>query len=276
MAEYTPDEVWRIYMITGKVPVEMPSSWFEAKVLRPIVHRLPEEPRCRICSYPFHGIGGRLARSLLDLKPSRLNPQLCNVCERFAQRFRGGAEVEASFLFADVRGSTRLAEQMSPLAFSELINRFYHATSHELYAHNAMIEKLIGDEVTGFFVPGFAGADHTRVAIETAKAILLATGHTNPDGPWIPVGVGVHVGNAYIGSVVSAEGLVDIAALGDPVNVAARLASLAQAGEVVLSEEARQAARISPEGMQSRRLELKGRSEPVDVWALSVSKQVVP
>lgn len=271
MAEYTPEDIWRSYMTTGKVPAGVPSYWFESKFLRPIIRRMPADPRCRVCLYPFHGIGGWLARSLLDLQPSHLNPQLCNVCERFAQRHQGGAEIEASILFADVRGSTHLAERMSPLAFSELINRFYRAASHELYAHNAMIEKLIGDEVTGFFVPGFAGPDHARVAVETARAILQATGHTNPDGPWVPVGVGVHVGKAYIGSAVSAEGLADVAVLGDAVNVAARLASLAKAGEVVLSDEVRLAAGISPEGMESRHLELKGRSEPVDVWALTES-----
>ena len=273
MAEYNPDDIWRNYLTTGKAPSEVPSFWFETKVLRPFVHRLPAEPRCRICSFPFHGIGGRLARSLLDLQPSRLNPQMCNACERFAQRFQGGAEVEASFLFADVRGSTRLAEQLGPLAFSALINRFYLAVSKELFSHNAMIEKLIGDEVTGFFVPGFAGADHRRVAVETARSILVATGHANPEGPWVPVGVGVHSGAAYIGSVVSGEGLVDIAVLGDPVNVAARLASLARAGEVVLSEEVRQAAGISPGGVEARHPELKGRSEAVDVWVLSVINQ---
>ena len=275
MAEYPPDEVWRTYMTTGTVPTEVPAFWFESKILRPFVRRLPADPRCRFCSYPFHGIGGRLARLLLGIQPSRLNPQLCNVCERFAQRFQGGAEVEASFLFVDVRGSTRLAEQMGPRDFSALINRFYHTVSKELFSHNAMIEKLIGDAVTGFFVPGFAGPDHPRVAVETARSILEATGHANPEGPWVPVGAGVHTGTAYIGSVTSAEGLVDIAVLGDSVNVAARLASLAQAGEVVLSEEVRQAAGISPEGMESRHMELKGRSEPVDIWALSVINQAV-
>src|SRR3990172_4629142 len=213
MAEYNPDDIWRNYLTTGKAPSEVPSFWFETKVLRPFVHRLPAEPRCRICSFPFHGIGGRLARSLLDLQPSRLNPQMCNACERFAQRFQGGAEVEASFLFADVRGSTRLAEQLGPLAFSALINRFYLAVSKELFSHNAMIEKLIGDEVTGFFVPGMAGPAHARAAVEAAEAILHATGHGTPAGPWVPVGVGVHTGTAFIGGVQTNQGSADVVVL---------------------------------------------------------------
>ena len=272
MPDPLPEDIWRSYMTTGSVPPGVPFFWFESRYLRPIVRRLPSSPRCRICSYPFHGVGGWLARYFLDLEPSRLNPQLCNVCERFAEKYPGGAEVEASFLFADVRGSTHLAEQMSPMEFSALINRFYHTVAHELYSHRAMIEKLIGDEVTGFFVPGFAGPDHASLALQTAQAILTATGHAETGGPWIPVGVGVHIGMAYIGSVTSAEGMADIAVLGDTVNVAARLASQAAAGEVVFSEELRLAASLPAQGLTPCRLELKGRSEPVDAWVLRLQR----
>jgi adenylate cyclase len=199
-----------------------------------------------------------------------LNPQICNECEQFAARYQGGAEIELSLLFADVRGSTGLAEKMSPSAFSDLINRFYRASTGVLFRSNALVEKLIGDGVTAFFVPGIAGSDHAEVAITAAQSILRATGHENPDGPWIPVGVGVHTGVAFVGAVASEDGVVDITALGDAVNTAARLASEAQRGEIVVSEETISAASSRHNDVASRQLQLKGRAQPVKVKVLEV------
>jgi adenylate cyclase len=199
-----------------------------------------------------------------------MNPQLCNVCERFASRFHGGTELEVTMLFADVRGSTGLAEGIRPAEFSRQINRFYKAVTEVLFATNAFVEKLIGDEVAGFYVPGFAGPKHAQVAVDAARKILKATGHMDPSGPWIPVGIGVHTGVAYIGSVEVAEGISDIAILGDAVNTTARLSSQAGLGEVIISEATRVAAGLEPGGMQSRQLNLKGKSEVVEAWILSV------
>src|SRR5258705_10070605 len=86
----------------------------------------------------------------------------------------------------------------------------------------ALLEKLIGDEVAGFFVPGFAGADHARVAVEAGEEILRATGHGEAGGPWVPVGVGVHTGLAYVGAGGAGGGVPDITVLGDAVNTASR------------------------------------------------------
>src|SRR5262249_39578090 len=151
-----------------------------------------------ICYAPFKGVGGVFTRAVFGMVPSRLNPHMCNVCEIFAQKNPGGVELELSMLFADVRGSTSLAEGMSPVAFSQLINRFYQSSTHTLVHANAIIEKLIGDEVVGLFVPGFVGPNHAQAALRAAQAILHATGHGGTEPPWIPVGIGVHTGSAFV------------------------------------------------------------------------------
>jgi adenylate cyclase len=261
------EAMWRTYMTTGKLPKDVESRW-HAPLLRPLIRRLPTEPRCHVCYYPFEGIGGQLASHLLGIKRSRLNPNLCNACELLVETYQGGAEIEMSILFADVRGSTAMAEKMSPTDFRGLIDRFYKAATREIFASNGMVEKIIGDEVTGFFVPGFAGEDHSLVAVETARAILKATGHRDLTGPWIPVGIGVHTGVAFVGAVGTENGAADIAILGDVVNTAARLTSQARAGEVIASDETIRAAGLSTAGMEARRLQLRGRSEAVDAWAL--------
>ena len=273
--EQDPDVelVWRTYLMAGGFPKHLHQDWFEWKIWRPLVRRLPHNPRCRICYYPFEGIGGWLSKSLLGVEPSKMNPQLCNTCERFADRFRGGTELEISMLFADVRGSTSLAEGIRPTEFSRQINRFYKAVTDVLFDTNAFVEKFIGDEVVGFYVPGFAGQDHAQVAVAAAKKILIKTGHKDSSGPWIPVGIGVHTGVAYVGSVEVAEGISDIAILGDAVNTTARLTSQAGPGEVVISEASRLAAGLEPEGMQSRQFNLKGKNEIVDAWVFSVMRK---
>jgi adenylate cyclase len=261
------EEMWRTYMTTGKLPHDVASRW-HAVLLRPLIRRLPTEPRCHVCYYPFEGIGGQLASHLLGIKRSRLNPSLCNACESLAESHQGGAEIEMSMLFADVRGSTAMAEKMSPTDFSRIIDRFYKAATREIFGAMGMVEKIIGDEVTGFFVPGFAGPEHARVAVETAQAILKATGHGDLSGPWVPVGIGVHTGVAYVGAVSTENGAADITILGDAVNTAARLASLAKQGEVIASDETIRSAGLSTAGMEARQLQLRGRSQPLDAWAL--------
>jgi adenylate cyclase len=259
------ENLWRIYLTTGEPPGYREIYPYTYQQLRSVLRRLPKDPRCQLCLAPFSGIGGTLARTLLGKEPSRLNPTVCNVCEQFARKHQGGAEVELSMLFADVRGSTPMAEGMRPAEYSQVIARFYKVSTGVLIHSNALIEKMHGDQVTGLYVPGLAGPEYSRVAVEAAEDILRTTGHGDPNGPWVPVGCGVHTGIAFVGAVGSEDGLVDIAALGDAVNTAARLASQAAPGEVIISEETCRAAKLDTSKMEARSLQLKGRSEPVSV-----------
>ena len=89
--------------------------------------------------------------------PSKLNRRLCRACFRSVDKKPGGAEIELSLLFADVRGSTSLAEQMQPQEFSRLISRFYGTAARVVDEWDGIVDKFVGDEVVALFVPGFAG-----------------------------------------------------------------------------------------------------------------------
>jgi adenylate cyclase len=266
------DAIWRDYLTLGEPNIADESRLLglDYKTWLTIFKHLPGDPRCKMCYVPFGGLGSRFVRLLIGTGRSRLNPTLCNNCENFIKDHQGGAEVPLSMLFVDVRGSTGLAESRSPAEFRGLIDRFYRAATGVMIDSGALIEKLIGDEVTALYVPGLAGPDHPRRAVESAQKILRATGHADPGGPWAPVGAGVHTGTAYVGAVGSQDGLLDIVALGDDVNVAARLAAQAGPGEVVVSQAAAQAASLDTAGLEMRHLQLKGRAEPVDVWVARV------
>jgi adenylate cyclase len=204
---------------------------------------LPSDPRCTSCLSPFKGTGGRFVEIVFNKKRSQMNPLFCTSCEDSARRTHAGVETDMSMLFADIRGSTPLAERMSPFEFKRLIDRFYTETTHVLAHSYAVIDKLAGDEVSGFYLPGYIGKEYAKRSVEAAREILLVTGHAAAEGPWAPVGVGINTGEAYFGVVGEDDTLVEITALGDAVNVAARLASQAAEGEIVLSESTvRQAA----------------------------------
>lgn len=234
------------------------------KAVRSIFKRLPSNPRCLVCNAPFRGIGGMFVKVLgFSAGRSSLNPTLCDRCEMIVKHNQVGTEVPLTLLFADVRGSTALAEEVGATTFHQLINRFYTTSTKVLVHTNALIEKMIGDEVAGMYVPGIAGLGHARIAVDAARAILNATGHSDPEGPWIRIGVGVHTGIGYVGAVGSNQSVSDITVLGDMANTAARLASEAKAGEILVSEETCKAANMSLENCEKRLLQLKGRSQSV-------------
>ncbi len=128
-----------------------------------------------------------------------------------------------------------------------------------------MVDKLVGDQATGLFVPGFAGPKHRQAALEAARELLHATGHDDPDGPWIPLGIGIHTGVAFVGSVGSKGAATDVTVLGDPANVAARLSSKAAAGEILITRAA-VSDQLAVEQLETRELELRGKSQTVGVY----------
>ena len=249
---------WREYLTRG-ASVE--------RLGRRLFRHLPSDPRCRLCAAPFGGAGAPLVR-LLGKRPSATNPTMCDTCFANLRRHRGGAEIEATFLFADVRGSTALGERLSSAAFRATLDRFYAVATQVVFDHDGAIDKFVGDEVVAYFPPLMAGPEHARHAIDAAVALLEATGHRAPAGPWLPVGAGVQTGPAWIG-VVGDERHPELTALGDTVNTTARLASAAGPGEVLVGLAAADAAGATARG-ERRLLDLKGKAEAVAAISLRV------
>jgi adenylate cyclase len=204
---------------------------------------------------------------LVGKGPWPRNPKYCGSCFKQLTEHHGGAEIDCSLLFADVRGSTPLAEAMRPAEFHDLMERFFDTAADVLVDHDAIVDKFVGDEIIGIFVPALTGDLHAARAVMAARALMART--RNPDGsPWVPIGAGVHTGIAFVGSIGSGPH-VELTAMGDPVNVAARLASAAAAGEILVTTDAARAARIETAGVERRDLALKGKSDPVSVMVLA-------
>ncbi len=250
------EDRWRKVLVTGHRPFVISRHFWR---------NVPSAPRCKVCGNPFAGIGGRIAR-VAGYAPSRKNPNLCGrCCDRMPA---GGAEVDIGILFADVRGSTALGKRTSASEYAELLNRFYAVATDVLLRHDALIDKLIGDEAMALFIPGVAGPDYRRRAIEAAVDVLRGVGYGSAAGPWLTVGVGVNAGQAYVGNVGSA--VVDFTALGDPVNLAARLQEQAGGGEVVVAAGVHEEAGALLPGARRRTLAVRGHEAPVPVLVASL------
>ena len=266
------DEIWYNYL-TGEwhkpFPENLKRGQFFLNLQRNIYDLLPSESHCSHCGIPMTGIWGNALR-FLGSAPATFSPRLCNGCEVMARYYESGAEVELSMIFADVRDSTPLAEEMGPVGFKEIINRFYKETSRKLIEHNAMVNRLMGDQVIALFVPRFVGENHARVALEAAQDILRVTGHGDENGPWVPVGAGVHTGSAYVGVVGSADAVTEVTVLGSAANMCARLSSKAAAGEILISEDSLKSGNLDVDGLASRSLELKGVRQPVSAKVVKV------
>jgi adenylate cyclase len=234
------------------------NAFYVDKRLRHILRAMPRDPRCKFCNAPFRGVGGMIVRALFGKRRSELNPNFCNLCEMASSQFPGGADVEMSMLFADVRGSTALSEKMAPREYSQLINRFYTEATRVIVKEDGLVENLAGDAVAAFWGAGFAGPSYVRRTVQVAQELSRVLTRQE-----IPVGIGVHAGVAYFGAIGAPDGLTNISAIGEEVNTAARLASQAAAGEIIVSESALKAAGIIGSELEQRSLVLKGLSEPV-------------
>ena len=241
---------WQALLVDGYEPL---------KKAQKVFRRLPSNPRCKLCQNPFGGVGGRVFR-LMGRKPSRKNPNLCQYC--FDHLPSGGMELDIGIVFADVRSSTALGERSTATEFATQLNRFYEAATAVIVKHEGLVDKLIGDEVMGLFIPGLAGAGYRRSAAVAALA-LGAAAHD------LPVGVAANAGTAFVGNVGSGT-VMDFTALGDAVNVGARLQSRASPGEVVLAADLYEIVADEHPDARRERVDVRGRTEPVDVAVITV------
>ena len=235
--------------------------------IRKTMKRVPSSPRCKLCAAPFEGLGGAVLRHF-GYARFAANPALCVKCiGEFRKHGLTGAEIPVTLLFADIRGSTGIGERLRPGEFRAYLDRFYRIGGDAILAHDGLVDKVVGDEIIGLFFGGITGTEHAAAAVAAARDILRRCGAADatPMGA-IPIGIGVHTGEAFVGTTGPVGAPEDFTALGDVVNSTARLASAAAAGELLLSSDAAAAAgHDAAEGEERRQLDLRGRQEAIEV-----------
>jgi adenylate cyclase len=171
------EEFWRNFLSRGHS---------KERAGRMLFKLIPRDPRCRLCAAPFSGVGAPMMR-LIGKRPSDKSPNLCSSCFTFITDHHGGAEIECTLLFADIRGSTALAEGMSSTDFRQLMDRFYDTAAEAVFDHDGIVDKFVGDELVAIFYPLLAGTRHAAQGVAAARRLLEATGHAEPGGPWVPL-----------------------------------------------------------------------------------------
>ena len=251
------EEFWRDFLTRGDA--------IERKVRR-VFRRLPHGPRCMLCGAPFAGPAAPVMRAI-GKRPSDKNPLMCTSCFDFMAKHHGGAEIECSFLFADVRGSTAIAESMSPTEFRGLLDRFYALATTLVIDHDGSIDKFVGDELVAMYFPLLSGPRHAERAVATARALFRHGAH-RPRRSLAATG-GRRAHGAGLGRRGWYGPRTDLTALGDTVNTTARLASVAGTGEILVSATAAAAAELDP-GLERRSLDLKGKANPTEAFVVRV------
>jgi adenylate cyclase len=223
--------------------------------------RLPADPRCRLCLVPFGGVG-----RLLRVRPSRKNPNFCMGCFEMAPL--GAHDMEVGVLFADIRGFTSWCEGRAPEAVEQALNVFYAVSTAVLAERDAIIDKLVGDEVMGLFLPAFPSLETRacRAMVRSAEELLRRLALSDPA---LPVGIGLNYGVARVGNVGGGS-VKDFTAVGDVVNTAARLQAHARPGEIVMSDAVYERVRERYPEASAVTLTVKGRSADVDAHLLTV------
>ena len=253
------DAFWRDFLLQGG------DTW--QGIGRRIFKRIPASPRCRMCASPFRGPGAPFMR-LIGKRQSDANPNWCTSCFNVMAKHRGGADVEMAMLFADIRGSTSLAERMSSGEFHALLNRYLATATEVVFRHDGVVDKFVGDELVAMFFPLLTGERYVARTVEAGRDLLRATGHGGSGEPWVSIGVGIHAGTAWFG-VLGEGSHIEMTVVGDAVNVAARLAAAAGPGELLVSADAADAAGLDST-FARRSLALKGKELPIEVVTLTV------
>lgn len=228
---------------------------------------LPSDPRCRLCFAPFGGIGGMYMRMRGKDRNSR-NPHYCSACDGFIKAFPGGAEVDLSILFVDVRKSTQFALGAKPAVVSQRIQRFLDKVTEIIIDADGFISAFYGDCIVAAWPPGFSGKDHAKKCVQAARA-MVELSLRDQQGNAIPIGIGIHTGKTYIGTVTALEGTFrDVSLFGQSVNLTARLADNAEPKEALASAEILQIAKENTNDLQKKDLSLKGFPERVTAYSL--------
>jgi adenylate cyclase len=216
---------------------------------------------------PIRGVWS-LPFKLAGVRVSRMNPNLCNMCETKFSTVKKTQQitVPATILFADVRGYTNLTETSEADQVTCMLGEFYEHCSSAIWERDGIVNKLIGDAVFAIFNFPIRRPDHVEQAVLSGIDLqrrcqsltsMRRGGHALPVG----VGIGVHTGNVAIGEI--GQRLKDFTAIGDVVNLAARLQGESRPGDVLVTEPVYAAVKRRFPSAERETYSLKGISQSV-------------
>jgi adenylate cyclase len=184
--------------------------------------------------------------------------------------FLKGERSVLSVLYADIRGSTRLAEHTDPDLFVGFINAYLSRMTEVILSHEGTLDKFVGDEVMALFGAPFPQPDHALRAVRVGLAMQEA--HLAVIGAWqaqgvdaAPIGVGIASGELIVGEMGSAQ-RTDYTVIGRAANLGARICAVAKAGQVLVSQATYDLVRKQVEATPIPGVHLKGVDHDMTVY----------
>lgn len=212
-----------------------------------------------VASVPFRVFG---------IKPSRMNPNLCTVCELMFTKIMRARKItiDATVMFVDLRGYTSLSQSHSPDQVSGMLDAFYDACADAIWNHDGLLNKTIGDAVMAVFNFPIKQADHARQAVLAARAIQEGWNARAAAGDGdAGIGIGIDCGELSFGEFGRSHR--DLTAIGTVVNSASRAQSAAAAGQILLTQSVYDRTASDLGGSQPQEYSLKGFDAPITLYA---------
>lgn len=214
---------------------------------------------------------------LLGVKISRMNPNLCTICETMFTKVKRRKQIiiPATVLFADLRGYTTLSEAAPSGDVVNMLHGFYDGCASAIWERDGIVNKFIGDAVLAIFNFPIMREDHVQQAVTAALDIQQRCSQRRlvVGGASVGVGIGIHTGPASIGEVGMAY--KDFTIIGSVVNTASRIQGAASAGEVLVSKDVYESVADLFPNSESRVCQLKGIEQPLTLYRL-VSRSEQP
>lgn len=183
----------------------------------------------------------------------------------------GGKLQPVTVLFADLQGFTTLSERTEPEILLQLLNSYHSFMLRIVLQYGGTIDKFLGDGLMALYNTPVQQEDHVARAVKTALHIqdeLHWFVRGIPEEHQMKINFGIHTGDAVVGNV-GTENLMDFTAVGDTVNVAARLQGVADDGQILVSRVVFEATQDFVFGRSRGQLSVKGRTNPVDTYQIS-------
>jgi len=201
------------------------------------------------------------------------SPQVIEMILRGSQKTKDDVmeanEVTATMLFTDIVGFTRLAEQISPRETNIILNRYFSAMTDVVFSYDGTLDKYIGDGLMAVFGAPMERDDDAERAILAAKEMRAKLGEmmTEQGSPSrkFDIRIGINTGRVVAGNIGSPRRM-DYTVIGDAVNIAARLESIAKPNQILIGEETYKAVKAKFEITEIGRKKVKGKSEEIMVY----------
>jgi adenylate cyclase len=192
----------------------------------------------------------------------------------------GGAKRPVVVLFADIRGFTSISESMSPDGIARLLNEYFTEMVEIVFEHGGTLDKFIGDALMALWGAPLTHDDDADRAIRAAVAMQKALERLNAEWsrqgrPVVAAGIGVNVGEVFAGNIGS-ERRLEYTVIGDAVNTAARLCSVASPGEILVSDSLYRALASPPSVTALPPLPLRGKAKDVLLYRVDWTEEAPP